>query len=100
MKIKTFRKHFYGFMKDPATIAFLIAAVAVVPAMAQSPFTAPITAIETFAMQVARVVGVVVLVFGGIRLAMGGHRSEGVMEMLFGLAMSAYAPQLVTWLFP
>lgn len=88
-------------MKDPATIALFIAVIAVVPAMAQaSPFTAPINAIETFAMQIARVVGVVVLIFGGIRLSMGGHRSEGVMEMLFGLALSAYSQQVVAWLFP
>lgn len=100
MKIKTFRKHFYGSMQTTATIALLFAVIAVVPALAQSPFTAPINAIETFAMQIARVVGVVVLIFGGIRLSMGGHRSEGVMEMLFGLALSAYSPQVVNWLFP
>lgn len=86
---------------NPATRIALIALLAVIPVLAAAdPFTAPITAVETLVITIARVVGVIAIIFGGIQMAFGNHRGTAIMEMLFGVAVMAYAQPLVTWLFP
>jgi hypothetical protein len=83
-----------------AALAALTIAPAYAQAIGNSPFATPLNAFQTFALGAARVIGVIVLVFGFARVAMGGHRTEGIAEMLIGVGGMAYAQQLVNWLFP
>jgi hypothetical protein len=39
---------------------------------------------------------VIAIIIGGMRATVGGHRAEGIMEMIFGVGLMAYAQQVVT----
>ncbi len=99
-KIFSCKQFVYRLLRNPATRFALIACLVVIPALAAAdPFTAPITAVQTLATNIARVVGVIAIIYGGIQMMFGNSRG-GIMEIVGGVAVSAYAPQVVTWLFP
>lgn len=81
-----------------------LALVVAVPMFAQSsgsPFDAPLTAAQAFALNFARVAAVIALIWGFVQMAFGdGHRAGGLMSILFGVGGMAYAQKVVLWLFP
>lgn len=79
------------------TLAFMAA----VPMFAQLPqFTTPMTTIQATAIQIAKLLAVVIFIIGGARAAFGGHRAEGIIEMIVGVGIMSEAQTLAIALFP
>lgn len=100
MKTKTHRNYFYGTLARPLSALIALALFAAIPCFAQGPFIAPLTNLQTLAITASRILGVVALVWGGLRITMGDHRGEGLVSLAMGIATMAYAQQVVQWLFP
>jgi hypothetical protein len=64
------------------------------------PFTIMATKISVTMVIIARILGVVAMIFGGLRMAMGDHNAKGsIGTMAIGLGVAIFAPQIMAWLF-
>jgi hypothetical protein len=64
------------------------------------PFTLMATKVSASAVIIARILGVVAMIFGGLRMAMGDHNAKGsIGTMAIGLGIAIFAPQIMAWLF-
>src|SRR5215210_5302197 len=92
----------HRFMPSHASALFGLVLVAVLASAAalgaQGPFEEAATKGMVMATYIARAVGIIVLVFGGLTLAFSDHGGRGVAAMFIGVVIAVKAQAIVTWL--
>jgi hypothetical protein len=64
------------------------------------PFTIMAAKISATMVTLARILGVVAMIIGGLRMALGDHGArDGIATMVIGLGVAVFAPQILGWLF-
>jgi hypothetical protein len=85
---------------EPALYTIGMLLTYAVSVYAQDPFTVMATKISVSAVLIARILGVVAMIGGGLRMAMGDHGAKGsIASIAGGLCIAIFAPQIMAWLF-
>lgn len=89
-------KKLYG---HPVTRFVLVASICCVPLLAQSPFDGALSAGMSAALNFARVMSVIAIIWGLCQMAFGdGHRAGGIISILVGAVGMLKAQAFVNWI--